>query len=984
MTSWILRFILLTVASVLCHEISGQEHPWMNYTTEDGLPTNYVYGVVEADDGLIWVYTEDGIAKFDGNEFKTYTIADGLPDNDVYFIEKDKKGTCWISTFGSFLSYIDADSIKRVVSGETRLSGRVAIINGMPYSFELNMYLPIDKDMILGKTNSFLPKKKWLPPRKVFENLQITLDFEKKQVIFNDDQEGPKAFPSEILGDQFSYNEDIINDPRSDLYIGAFYHGFFIYDAALNDFREYKWTDLGIKLNRKSFTHIHHPYVFLNHGSGFIKIDSTGAIADQFIATDLIKNHEMRNFISDSQGNIWAGSREGGLFFLSHHNRNNKKIWSSGNGLNIIEKIIPINDQNIVFLADQDHPIYLQEGEILSNNRFEKMGLFTDAVLLPNNNILCTYAEKIIEWDEKFRPINFENKFKNIENKCRFTRKGSIGKIFNNLKNLAWDYTSNALLSNSHQLMVFTVKSQNELTVTDHDIKVKDLEAATDGGVWVGSPGTIYKFAHHNIDSIFSHPDLQYLTKIYDAGGFLFIATEDKGIFRLDVKTKTLSSIFQTTNINNIGPGLKESILVSTNQGIFRLSKNNGDLIDHYKKSAGLSANQVLDVYENQKGLWVASSKGIDNIVSSSPPEKEHEFSLSIASILVNNEEFDEFDKGLNLSSGQNTIKFSFNLLDYTSSGDITYFTKLSPLQDEWTTSKTPEVVYFGLAPNAYTFELKAKRFNGQEIIYPGKININVGPPFYKNPWIYFGLSLLALIGFYIFIRRERIQKERQFENEKRINKKISETQLSALRSQMNPHFIFNALGAIQYFVQTKNTDLADDYLSEFALLMRKYLEASKQPTILLKDEIELLQLYTKIEAMRFDHLFKTTIDVAPELDIHDIRIPSVLIQPFVENAILHGLQPRSDTGGLLNISFYQIKDALLVKITDNGIGMAKALTQKNPLHKSRGLENIIDRMTTLEIATGLKIGFQQSTPFPQSTSYAGHEVLITFEQLLA
>jgi len=273
-------------------------------------------------------------------------------------------------------------------------------------------------------------------------------------------------------------------------------------------------------------------------------------------------------------------------------------------------------------------------------------------------------------------------------------------------------------------------------------------------------------------------------------------------------------------------------------------------------------------------------------------------------------------------------------------------------LQNEWQKSST-SVDYLGLSSGIYTFELKAKRYNGQEVLFPSKLEFSVRPVLLKNPWFYFIASLLVT-GVIVYSYR-----------------------------QMNPHFIFNALGAIQYFVQTQNTELADDYLSQFAFLMRKYLEASKRPTINLKEELELLELYTKIEEMRFDHQFKTEYIVHKDIDTLDTMIPSVLIQPFIENSILHGLQPRKIAGGLLKVTFDPIGDDLLVKILDNGIGAKNAQRNRDPIHKSRGLENIRDRIKTISHSTGMEIKFSTSTPHPEDEKFSGHEVKIIFKNLL-
>jgi len=170
------------------------------------------------------------------------------------------------------------------------------------------------------------------------------------------------------------------------------------------------------------------------------------------------------------------------------------------------------------------------------------------------------------------------------------------------------------------------------------------------------------------------------------------------------------------------------------------------------------------------------------------------------------------------------------------------------------------------------------------------------------------------------------------------------------LRSQMNPHFVFNALGSIQYYIQTQKIDAADNYLTLFAQLMRKYLYFSSEEFISLTDELSLLNDYLRLEQMRFEDLFKFTIEVDDKLNKNQILLPSMLVQPFVENAINHGLHHRKDAAGELKIQFKKDhRSRIKIFITDNGIGRDKAKVLKKKVHQSKAMENIAQRIEHLE-----------------------------------
>lgn len=213
-------------------------------------------------------------------------------------------------------------------------------------------------------------------------------------------------------------------------------------------------------------------------------------------------------------------------------------------------------------------------------------------------------------------------------------------------------------------------------------------------------------------------------------------------------------------------------------------------------------------------------------------------------------------------------------------------------------------------------------------------------------------MALLAWLVSKQIIRANKIR-----ENEKtKLNKRIADLQLSSLQSQMNPHFIFNALGSIQYFIQTYDTVKADEFLSNFAMLMRSILESSKSKYITLNEEIKLLNLYVGLEEIRFETLFEYKIDVTENLDLEN-KIPPMIIQPFVENAINHGLYHLKGRKGLLTLKFESLNaDNIMITITDNGIGRKAASELRSKSHKSRGMQIIGERLETINQSQELKI----------------------------
>lgn len=240
-------------------------------------------------------------------------------------------------------------------------------------------------------------------------------------------------------------------------------------------------------------------------------------------------------------------------------------------------------------------------------------------------------------------------------------------------------------------------------------------------------------------------------------------------------------------------------------------------------------------------------------------------------------------------------------------------------------------------------------------------------------------LLAVVLIGLLAYlISRSVIHANRAREAEKTaINKKMADLQLTSLQSQMNPHFIFNALGAIQYFIQTQNTDKADEYLSNFAMLMRSILESSKSRYIRLSEELRLLELYMGLEKVRFEELFDYQIDIDPAVDT-EINIPPMIIQPFVENAINHGLFNLKGRKGELILSVIQEgPQDIVITVADNGIGREAAAKLRFKKHKSRGMQLVQERLDTLNATSDIHISTETTDLLDEKGVAAGTKVRI-------
>jgi len=259
--------------------------------------------------------------------------------------------------------------------------------------------------------------------------------------------------------------------------------------------------------------------------------------------------------------------------------------------------------------------------------------------------------------------------------------------------------------------------------------------------------------------------------------------------------------------------------------------------------------------------------------------------------------------------------------------------------------------------------------------------SFKIVPPFWRT-WWFITLVVLAVFGLTIFIMQYRIS---QVNQKLALENALAESERKALRLQMNPHFVFNALDAISGFIFQNNAKEAVRYLGSFAKLMRITLESSRETVVPLQNEIQLLKNYIDLEQLRFNNKFQYFITVDDEVDVYDVQLPPMLLQPFVENAILHGLRNKEGEDGKLEISFLEADDHLVCTIEDNGIGRKKS-AELNVGKNKKSLATSItkERIELLSKSLGERVTFSIVDLENDMGEAMGTKVVITFPHLVS
>jgi hypothetical protein len=496
-----------------------------------------------------------------------------------------------------------------------------------------------------------------------------------------------------------------------------------------------------------------------------------------------------------------------------------------------------------------------------------------------------------------------------------------------------------------------------------------------EGALYVGTfKGGLYKMVNDSLVNISVPLNLNeetFLMMRYISGNIF--AASLNGVLVLDVKSKTLRRI---TDLDGLNSELIYSLEVSrdkrylwigTNQGINRLDLQaylaTGKItLSSYGLQEGFSGVECNGngIWEDMDGtLWFGTVSGLVRHQPFNYKVNKTENKTILESISLMNEDT-LLARDAVLPHDYNTIAFYYRGICLTNPDKVLYQRKLEGLDRDWSAPTTENYIkYTNLPPGPYTFKIRSCNnegvWNTSETAFPFRIR----SPFYLTWWFILlsATGLFTLIYVIFMYRIYNIKKKQRLEYERKVE--MSKIELKALRAQMNPHFIFNSLNSIQHYIFNTKSDEAIKYLNKFARLVRIILNNSEKPTVTVEEDIEALKLYLELEQMRFEDKFDYEVIVDESVDPDYDIMPPLLMQPYVENAILHGLNPRP-VRGKLTIKLYSKNNFLICTITDNGIGRERAaeIRRTMPLrkHRSMGMKITEDRLRILNDANNSKL----------------------------
>lgn len=938
---------LVFCAMVLLAQAQQPYFATRHYTTDHGLPSPEVYDILEDRQGYLWFSTDNGVSRFNGYSFENFGPKQGLQNNVVFFLQEDHIGRIWMPTLSGNVYYFERDTIKpfpynhilQKYRNNYRQLGEFYVDKAGVFHVGLRGFgfITIQPDGQHQLLSDELPCGALIyEVEDHFINIYISCNRNTSETksgkADNEQQQLQVTFLKDTIQKKIKVFNDKPGQYTGETVIKLKGGGYLCYRRAfLYLFDEHKhliWAHAYPRpISFASQTPSGKIYISNDWERGIRVYDGVDAIKEnQYLL--LLDGNTVSHAIEDRFGGLWLATVNNAVFYAPNQSY---VVYNKISGLsNEFVTAVTVKSKNEIFLGLRNGAVFnldYQQKRLLELPSSGRTHEVFDLEYEPARNRLWKGAT-VLEYLEngKWNPANASFSHMNVANK-KFNiypesdliigaSSGSVGfglirlsdggYIFNtNLKPKLKARTLVAYQDFSGRILIGRIDGLFELTDNDlirssifpmdFNYRVEDIAQLQDSTFVIGTKGGGVAFwKGHSFSQI----------------------GESEGL---------TSSMIENIHIDSA-----QNIWVGTLNGLNRIywQEPNTYSIEQLTIADGLPSNEINDITSLGRDIWVATTRGLVRLPSeitidtaSSTPVLEQ--------LLVNNRPISH-SQSFVLPHHRNHFQLKYLTINYQLNGQIDYRYRLNPEKD-WIHTQERNINLAALAPGNYEFEIQSKNEDGFWS-NSARLAFTIRYPFWQTIW-FWGLVALCLLGsamVFYKIRLRQLEKEARLEREKvAVERQVIELKQAALRAQMNPHFIFNCLNSIQGFIASGDKSKATRYLARFAKLIRATLDATLEASIPLKTDVEILGNYLEMEQMRFKQKFEYQINIEEGIDQFEIEVPPLLVQPYVENSIVHGLV-QSTKKGNLDITYERENGYLKVSVTDNGIGIFESKRQKS------------------------------------------------------
>lgn len=945
-----LKFALTFVISLLFLGSFAQKYSFVTYSTEDGLPQSQVTAMTQDANGYLWVGTLGGLAKFDGIKFTSYSSNQGLLNNRITSLSFFNN-MLWVGHDGG-ISIIKDTTIKQIAfkgNGNDKSRSVSAIVQ-----FKKEVYVCSNGGGLFKVQNDELKRVRL--EDVLYEKIRGAHVYNghlylatKGGVLSSSD--GLSFSRMNQFDSEFSFSG--VDCDGKYMVFSTYSSGVFVKDLTTGETQTYTPEELrhnvyGCYIDRSS-------RIWLNTLGGVVQLNPDKSISFLDDNNGLPVNM-ISCFYNDSENNLWIGSAGKGFFripssdfryfdqstgmptdlFLTGFQSKSGDFYFGTYDKGIAKKdvhgnisVLDINETTIWASAqDVNGKHFFGTGSSLVEidvNGQVKSYLFDENQNIPGTKITALYKDKV-----GGMYIGGNAGVSYYKNGA-FRRLGAkkdvdIGTVYDfELKN--------GRLYCSTNLGVLVYKDKSFELYPGADQVSYNIEQDGDGTIWYGSEEGLFRIKNGKPERV----------SLLEGAGSNFIAF-------LNYKD--------------------DKLFIGTNNGLFVVSELDEEkpIFKRFGVSDGiidLESNQNSGFFDHKGDFWFGTASGLVCYHVDGKSRVGAKPKVLMTSILLNYNPFDYsqysteigadgFPVNLVLPYSKNNLIFEVNGISLVHHKGLQYQYLVEGLRESWSTlSESSTISFSSLPAGEYVLRVRAKDVDGrmsEEVVFPFTIN----EAFYKTWWFILlcivGLSALLFGAFRLRLKRIADQNEKE---KLEYKSKLLTLEQKSMNASMNRHFIFNSLNSIQYFINTQDKLSANKYLTNFAKLIRKNLDSAtaKGNVITLEEELERLELYMSLESIRFKDRFNYEVDTNG-VDVESVLIPPMIMQPFVENSIIHGILPNESKLGLIRIVVEKKDGFLLITIEDNGVGIKQSMDSKSGSdgdHRSQGMEITSKRIELIQ-----------------------------------
>ncbi|MEY3984453.1 MAG: hypothetical protein RL160_2012 [Bacteroidota bacterium] len=975
------RFIVSVVFLLQSLELPAQLR-FDNYSVNQGLSASTVLDLIQSSDGFMWIATAEGLNRYDGHNFTVFRSqpmsANGLQDNYLTALAEDRLNRIWIGANDGSITLYNSRSARfqrrpefqrcnparlPILSIKSSASGYVCWLLQQGGAWLAETKTPeINPLAILQNDSSFLP---------------YCMGFSADGMLWLGGQGGIRvldpAHPNQVKASWL----------MESTVLAMAFHGAHVFAAT--SLEGLKWIGNGkvhavetpgsealfrniiaMKADTRGYLWCANNYF---NGVQRFKIkdreltESVSCMYNAF-SSEGLSNNSVLCLEEDREGNVWIGTLSGlsvykplnQQFGLLRHVPGDPGSLSTGNTYGFFEDvdgsiwsgsldggINKITPAGLIMHYGADNCSGLPSNSVRSIFRDARgrywVGAGNDGLFRFNPQ--TRFFDKVLDKTAEGQQLQ--------ELQVKSITQAPDGGLWLGTTAGLWRFHADRHELTHFKIIPETLRKQPNLPdyqimEVRYDPRKNQLLCATFGHglLLVGLDGTVRKryTQQEGVSKSLSSNNVMCVVPL--GMDTLLLGTYGGGLNILDCRSEQVHTLTTANGLfNDVVYGLlldqKGNWWMSSNRGLMVYSPAQRTFrhLNQSSRVQSLEFNEGTYLKTRDGSLWFGGINGINYFkpealrINITPPL------TAITGLKVMEKPF-PFDSSYNTGSNivlrhnQNFLRIDFTGLSFVNSAQNKFRYRLEGLDESWIEAgDNRSASYTNLPPGSYIFQVQASNDDGIWSAIPATLNVQILPPYWRTWWflVMMGGLFLGLLWLVFRIRTRALRRNYQLS--------LAETELKALRGQMNPHFIFNSINSIQYYVLNKSAGEAYAYLAKFSSLMRQILQNSRFSFIPLDQELQSLETYLELEKLRLDGNLDYSISLNQGLRGAQVMIPSMIIQPYVENAILHGLTPMPDGRHRLDILMEQTGNHIYCVVEDNGIGREKS-QQLNQARRSR------------------------------------------------